>query len=293
MNLFTHVAAVLVSALVWFVPGLAYWLGVPVQERETFERTLQWPAGSSTRVLELSNVSGEVRIVAEDRQDVAISAARSEERRAFASDPAAKPDFRVQGDRILACGDSRHCGCHVDVRGRDFHDDWDDWDGDRPRVRVDFEVKVPRTVTLDVCTINAGNLRVEGTSGDYTLRNVNGDVTMTNVRGQGLVRTVNGDITATFAAAPGGAAGFKTVNGRIDTTMPANLSADLRLRSLHGELLTNFDTTPTPGRTASSERRNGRYVYRSDRFASVRIGAGGPELTFETLNGDVRVRKQQ
>jgi hypothetical protein len=83
------------------------------------------------------------------------------------------------------------------------------------------------------------------------------------------------------------------VNGRIDATMPATLAADLRLRTLHGELLTNFDTTATPAPAASSERRNGRYVYRSNRFTSVRIGTGGPELTFETLNGDVRVRKAQ
>lgn len=293
MNLLSHVAVMFATALTWLVPGLASWLGMPVQERETIQRTLQWPAGSTTRILELSNISGEVRIVAEDRQDVSISAVRSEDRRAFSSGSTGKPDFRQDGDRLLACGDSRYCGCETEFRGRDYRDEWDDWGGERPRVRVDVEVKVPRSVTLEVCTINAGNLRVEGTSGDYRLRNVNGDVTMANVRGQGLVRTVNGDITATFAAAPGGPAGFRTVNGRIDVTMPSNLAADLRLRTLHGELLTNFDTTTMPVRPASSERRNGRYVYRSDRFTSVRIGAGGPELTFETLNGDVRVRRAQ
>jgi hypothetical protein len=293
MNLFAHAAALLVTALVWFVPGLAYWLGVPMQERETIERMLQWPSGSTTKVLELSNITGNVRIVAEDRQDVAVSAVRTEERRALAADAAAKVDFRQQGERILVCGDARYCGCHREARGRDVRDEWDDWDDDRTRVRVDFEVKVPRTVTLDVCTINNSSLRVEGTSGAYTLRNVNGDVTMTNVRGQGLVRTVNGDIDATFAAVPGGPAGFKTVNGRIDVTLPPGLAADLRLRTLRGELLTNFETTEAPARQAASERSNGRYVYRSNRFTSVRIGGGGPELTFETVNGDVRVRKQQ
>jgi hypothetical protein len=33
-------------------------------------------------------------------------------------------------------------------------------------------------------------------------------------------------------------------------------------------------------------------VYRADRYAAVRVGGGGPELVFETLNGDVQIRKR-
>jgi len=29
-----------------------------------------------------------------------------------------------------------------------------------------------------------------------------------------------------------------------------------------------------------------------DRYAAVRVARGGPELTFETLNGDVQIRKR-
>jgi hypothetical protein len=38
-----------------------------------------------------------------------------------------------------------------------------------------------------------------------------------------------------------------------------------------------------------AERRDGRFVYRSNQFTLVRAGGGGPELTFETFNGNVRV----
>lgn len=289
MNLYAHVTAFIVSTVVSIVPGLAYWLGMPVQEREAIQRTLQWPAGTPTRTLEVSNIRGQIRIVAEDRQDVAVTAQRSVEQRGFASGEPPATDFREQGERLLVCGDASHCGCHRDSN----RDDWDDWDEDRPRVRVDFELRVPRSITLDVCGIAAHDLRVEGTTGPYTLRNVSGDITMVDVRGRGQARTVNGDIEATFAAAPDGPSGFRTVNGRIDVRMPGSLAADLRLRTLHGDLLTNFDTTPVPVQAAAGERRNGRFVYRSDRFTSVRVGAGGPALTFETVNGDIRLLKQQ
>jgi DUF4097 and DUF4098 domain-containing protein YvlB len=103
---------------------------------------------------------------------------------------------------------------------------------------------------------------------------------------------VNGDIDATFSAAPKDASGFKTVNGRVNVTLPGSLSADLRLRTMNGGLYTDFDTTPLP--TAfTTERRNGRLMYRANRYAAVRVGQGGPELTFETLNGDVQIRKQR
>ena len=70
--------------------------------------------------------------------------------------------------------------------------------------------------TLDVCTVNGGTLKVEGTEGRYTLRNVNGDLEMVQVRGAGRASTVNGDLEASFAAPPDAAAEFRTVNGRVE-----------------------------------------------------------------------------
>jgi len=31
------------------------------------------------------------------------------------------------------------------------------------------------------------------------------------------------------------------------------------------------------------------FVYRSNEFTTLRVGRGGPELTFDAFNGDVRV----
>ena len=43
-----------------------------------------------------------------------------------------------------------------------------------------------------------------------------------------------------------------------------------------------------PGKTATEgSRQKGRFVYRSNRHQGVRIGAGGPEIKMETLNGDI------
>lgn len=286
MSGYLHVFAIFLSALVSLVPGLAAFItGAQgaAADGQTVRRTLQWTG--SDRRFELSNVNGSVRIVAENRNDVSVVATRTVIRESRTGDPAPGMDFREESNRLLVCGDVTHCGCHVDWP-RDRRGD------ERAKVRVDFEVRVPRAATLDVCTVNGGRLTVEGAEGPFTLRNVNGDLEMVRVRGAGEASTVNGDLDATFAAAPTGRSGFKTVNGHVNVTLPASLSADLRLKTLNGGLYTDFDTTPLPV-AATAERKNGRFVYRSNRYASVRVGKGGPELTFETLNGDVQVRKEK
>lgn len=267
-------------------PALAGWAGAEqIDAPQTITRTLAWTGSAGPRVLQVSSVHGEIRIVAEDRADVVIAATRTVERQ-VAGDSGAVPDFRQGSDGLLVCGDSSHCGCRTDWPD----DHWGDR-RERTRVRVDLELRVPRQVTLDVCGVNGGQVRVDGTDGPFSVRNVNGAVRLTGVRGAGTAATVNGSIQATFAGAPLQASGFKTVNGTVDVTLPSSLSADLRLTTMHGGLYTDFETTGLPARLATRERKDGRARYQADRFTSVRVGRGGPELTFETLNGDIRVRK--
>jgi hypothetical protein len=277
--------SLILTALVTLVPAAAHLLGEPAAVPETVRRTLTFE-GSGQRLLELSNIVGSVRIVAEDRADVSVVATRTVEHEGRPDDAGPAVDFRQESGRVLVCGDASHCGCHVgwpgDRRGRD---------DERTRVRVDFEVHVPRATQLDVCTVTGGVLRVEGANGDFTLRNVNGDLEMDRVRGAGQVSTVNGSIAATFDAVPTGRSEFRTVNGSVKVSLPASLSADLRLKTMNGGLYTDFDTTPLPSRM-TREQKDGRTVYRADRYAAVRVGGGGPELVFETLNGDVQIRKR-
>jgi hypothetical protein len=284
MTWYMNALSLIITTLVTLVPGLASLLGgVQPSVPETIRRTIPWSATS--HVFELSNITGSVHLVAEDRSNVVVVATRTVEH--TGPEPVPTLDFRQEGERVLVCGDSRLCGCHLDWS----NDDRRRRGEDHTKVRVDFEVRLPKHATLDVCTINGGTLKVEGSEGRYTLRNVNGDLEMVRVRGAGQASTVNGDLEASFSAPPDAAADFRTVNGHIDVSLPAALSADLRLKTMNGGLYTDFETTPLPAKP-TTERRNGRFVYRADRYASVRVGSGGPELTFETLNGDVQVRKR-
>jgi DUF4097 and DUF4098 domain-containing protein YvlB len=159
-------------------------------------------------------------------------------------------------------------------------------------VHFEFTVTVPRDTQLVLCTINHGEITVAGTHGDFSVSNVNGRVELRDVRGSGTATTVNGPIDATLLDVPRSNALFRTVNGAIRVTWPSQLAADLRMKTSNGGLFTDFDVVPLM-RTAvaAPSRHDGRFVYRSNDFASVRVGGGGPEITLETFNGDVYVLK--
>jgi hypothetical protein len=115
---------------------------------------------------------------------------------------------------------------------------------------------------------------------------------LTDAGGSGRATTVNGDIQGSFTAVPKGESQFKTVNGTISVTFPRALSADLSLKTFNGGLFTDFDTTPLPVDAERTERSDRpKYVYRQRGVTKVRVGAGGPLLTFDTLNGDVRIQR--
>jgi DUF4097 and DUF4098 domain-containing protein YvlB len=117
---------------------------------------------------------------------------------------------------------------------------------------------------------------------------------LTGLAGSGRAHTVNGGVKVSFTANPSAASSFKTVNGNVDVSFVDGLSADFSMKTFNGGLFTDFDVQPLAGKVpAAPERREGKFVYRANEFTRVRVGRGGPELSFETLNGNVRALRRK
>jgi DUF4097 and DUF4098 domain-containing protein YvlB len=158
-------------------------------------------------------------------------------------------------------------------------------------VTYNFTIHVPRDTGLRLRTVN-GDIKTEDTRGKFDIHGVNGAVTMTAVAGYGTLQTVNGRTSVSFRESPRQASDFKTVNGAIEASFPPNFSADLRFKTLNGQAYTDFDAAALPSAAPPGERVNGKFVYKFNQTRNVRIGSGGPELTFETVNGDIRIKKE-
>lgn len=262
-----------------------------VVDESTVTRTLSF-AGGGGRFLDVRNINGFIHVEATDESVVQMSihkVVRADTRDDLAE---AQRDVRLEfkdgAPRVEAV-----------VTERNNHVCGEPWNGDgRDRghvhyhVRFDFTIRVPRDARLRLCTVNGGDVIVNGTQGDFDVSNVNGLIEMRQVAGSGRAHTVNGPVSVTFTGNPKDATSFKSVNGNVDVSFVSGLSADFSMKTFNGGLFTDFDVQTLPGAASpATERRNGRFVYRANEFTRVRVGSGGPQITFETLNGDVRARR--
>lgn len=256
--------------------------------RETKEEKIQksFPvAPAGLKALEVDNIWGSIEVVADATNSVELTAQRST--RAESKAKLEKADKEVTLDitqdegtlKLYVNGPFR---CNCDDCRRDREDEG-------YRVKMDFQVHVPKQMDIRVKTVNEGKILVRNTTGNFAVRNVNGRIDMENVAGSGTARTVNGPVTVSFRENPKENSDFKTINGAVELRFAHDLSADFRFKTFNGGIYSDFPVTSMPVHAMEQEHRGGKVIYRSDRFAEVRVNAGGPQIQVENLNGDIRI----
>lgn len=105
---------------------------------------------------------------------------------------------------------------------------------------------------------------------------------------------MNGDVTVTYLTNPPEESSYYTINGNISITFQPGLSADLQFKSMHGDFFTDFpqvELLPASVIRVKEDKGEGT-VYKLSTRTAVRFGKGGKIFKFETLNGDVYIKKQ-
>jgi hypothetical protein len=255
-----------------------------VKEQETIQKSFPL-SGTGPRSLEIDNVYGSIEVVGSPQEQVQIVVTKTIRAKSQAELERAKKEgtldvqqqdnaVRLYVDGPFRC-DSNCCSCS---RERRYY-----------VVKYDFKVRVPERINLKVKTVNEGTVHVEGVRGDYSVGNVNGPIDMEEVAGSGRVQTINGRVRVTFRENPTQDSEFTTINGNVDLYFAPKLAADFRFKTMQGEIYSDFSMTEIPLQSGKAERRDGKFVFRADRYTGARVGAGGPEIKLENLNGDLRV----
>lgn len=160
---------------------------------------------------------------------------------------------------------------------------------------VDITIQVPRASSLELQSTNDGDIVVENVNGEIEVENVNGSNTLRNVSGNVIVNTVNGDVTVTMTrVTPDKPMSFSSLNGDVDVTLPADIKANVKMKSQQGEIYSDFDITlkPAPQKAEEvSKSGKGKYRISFEKNIYGAINGGGPEYAFNTFNGDVFIRK--
>jgi len=268
-----------------FVWGLILVLGsMPLAARQPSDADrISVPLSDPSRpgVIDVSLVQGSITVRGTNRKDVAVVARPETDRPSRRADPDAtglrripqSTDFKIteEGNRIKMSSDS-------------------------PNRSITFEIEAPVRTNLKLSTVNGGEILVENIEGDLEVSNVNGSVTLNGVAGSVMAGTTNGNVRATLTRVTAAREmAFTSLNGAVDVTLPPSTKANLRLRSDHGDVYSDFDVQLAPTAAApvveDSRSSNGRYRINRNRSIVGTINGGGPEFELRTFNSNVYVRK--
>jgi len=268
---------ILLPALAWSQRDESSW---KFENRETIRRSFDVSSASTAKKLLVDNMNGFIHINGYAGKEVQVTVEKHI--RARSSDSLAeaqrdvKLDMSQQGNsvRLYEDGPFRNHG---------------GGDGDRGyRVDFDFEIRVPSDTELTLKGFNQ-EMQVKQVAGDFDIHGFNGGIDMQDVSGSGSVDTFNGKVKVAFSKNPARQTNFKTFNGSVDVYFQPTLDADLHFKTFHGSIYTDFEVSAL----RSGESKNGKFVYRSsNRMTAGRTGKGGPELSFDTFNGSIRLHSK-
>lgn len=246
-------------------------------------------AGNTLRI---RNLAGAINVERSASGQVEVTGQKSYRR----GDPAdVRFEVVPEGGDVTICAIWFEGRCTDDgVKSGPRRDDDDDRNND---VSVTFTVKLPAGVRLEASGVSS-NVTVRGATAGVSANSVSGDVSLSDVTGDIRVNSVSGDVKVSGASTASvransvsgdveidvdqltgsGDLEFSTVSGDVIITLPGNLDADVRMTTLSGELSSDFPLT-----TQGENRR---------REIEARIGAGGRLLKFNSVSGDVTLRRR-
>jgi hypothetical protein len=226
---------------------------------------------------------GSFTVRGENRRDVAVVMRGGEPRRGARENPAPPPGMRRLNQAAgIEITEERN---EIKIESGGFRNN-----GGM------LELRVPLRTNLELSSVNGGTITIENVEGELEIQNVNGAVVLTNVAGSVVANSTNGGVTATLSRVMvDKAMAFTSLNGKVDVTMPANIKANLKMRSDNGDVFTDFDVQlrqGTPG-SAGPARNNGKYRVEVNRAIFGSVNGGGPEIELRSFNGSIFLRKGQ
>jgi hypothetical protein len=228
------------------------------QVQEEFHQT--YPLNAEGQ-LQLDNVNGKVRITTWDRAEVKVDAVKRADTQEYLDE--LKIEIEAQPDRVrihTKQPDSKQGGRGIGHSGS-----------------VDYEITVPTQARLkDVQTVN-GTLEAEGVRGAVHASTVNGRLTVKGLAADTELESVNGAVEASFDQLTGvKVVSTKTVNGKVDLTLPANADADVSAKTVNGSIHAGRGLTVKRNWPIGSELHG-------------TLGKGGTRVKAEAVNGSIRI----
>ncbi len=266
-------AALTAAALLTFAPARA---------QESPERVVvPYRSSGGPRIVHASLMNGGITVKRHDGQDVIVEAsAHSGGRPAHSRDGMKRLDLN-HGSGLDVEEDNNV----IEIKTNAMEEE------------SNLVITVPANTSLKLKCLNGGDILVDGVTGEIDANNLNGKVTLNHVSGNVIAHSLNGSVIVSLdrvdASKP---MSFSTLNGDIDVTLPADFRANVKIKADNGDVFSDFEVKPGANPhpvTEPGDAKNGKYKIRFDNSMTGTINGGGPEFTFTTFNGEIRIRKRK
>jgi len=107
------------------------------------------------------------------------------------------------------------------------------------------------------------------------------------------VYALNGKVRVRFTENPKADCYFGSLNGNVEISFRAGLSANARLKTFNGKAYSDFPVSYLAPDRPVKKVENDKLLYKSGEFQGVRIGKGGPELKFDAFNGNILILNEE
>jgi len=158
------------------------------------------------------------------------------------------------------------------------------------RKQVKYTVKLPRKVSVLYQETNwqgGSGISIKDMDGDLEIRTNTASINLVNVTGPVVANSTSGEVKVVYSTLnQEKPTAISTVSGAIDVSLPASAKSSLKLRSINGEMYTDFDLGTKSAKDGLSKVGGGRNIEGT-------TNGGGVEIQLNTISSDIFIRKQK
>lgn len=241
---------------------LAAALLVTAASAKVTEKSSQTHPLAATGTVSITNLNGNVDVIAWDKAEVSIEAEKS----ARDDDALKRIEIIVEASADRIAIKTKH--------HKTENTAWFGRNNDNGAVR--YTVRVPaQLVRLKVEAMNS-NITTENVRGDVKLETMNGRIRATGLTADAELDTMNGRIMASFDRLTGAQkVNIDTMNGQCEIFVPTDASARVAASSLNGRVSSELPMT--------IERSSRRSLRGS-------LGKGEASVSMDSMNGSLSIR---
>lgn len=158
----------------------------------------------------------------------------------------------------------------------------------------EYKIKVPKSVSITVEEMSwhgGGDFKISDIDGDVEVQAKTSSVIIRNLSGSVVAHNTSGDIEVIFskvnAEKP---TSITNVSGEVDVTLPADTKANVKTKSISGEVYTDLEIVLANKK--NGEKSKGMDWIGGGFEAKGTLNGGGVEMRLESISGNVYIRKK-